>query len=130
MYRIGISYEFEAAHFLTEVPETHKCSRMHGHNYVVEIEMASESLNEEGFVIDYFNIKPIKTFIDENWDHRVLNEVVDFNPTVENLARFLFKKFRGPSAALWSKAYNTNGVFLSSVTIRETPSTYCTYSET
>lgn len=117
MYRIGIAYQFESAHFLTDVPEGHKCSRMHGHNYVVEIEMASETLNRSGFVIDYFDIRPIKTFIDENWDHQVLNDVVDFNPTVENLAKFLFKKFK-PHFPL-----------LSAVTFRETPSTYCRYTE-
>ena len=117
MFKIGIEYQFEAAHFLTGVPETHKCSRMHGHNYVVVVEMAAEGLDGVGFVIDYFDIRPIKDFIDKEWDHRVLNEVVDFNTTVENLAWFLFQRFK-PAFPL-----------LSAITIRETPTTYCTYSE-
>lgn len=117
MYRIGIEYQFEAAHFLFDVPEGHKCGRIHGHNYVVVVELESEVLDEVGFVKDYFDIKPIKTFIDENWDHRLRNECVDFNPTVENIAKFLYDEFKPQFKEL------------SAITIRETPTTYCTYSK-
>jgi 6-pyruvoyltetrahydropterin/6-carboxytetrahydropterin synthase len=117
MYRIGIEYQFEAAHYLTGVSADHKCARLHGHNYVVVVELASETLNECGFVRDYFDIKPIKTFIDCQWDHRLLNEFVDCDTTVENLAKLLYDKFKPEFPDL------------SSITIKETPTTYCTYSE-
>lgn len=116
MFRIGMSFEFESAHYLTNVPSSHKCSRMHGHNYVVEIEMASPELVND-FVIDYFDFAPIKDFVNKNWDHRILNDVVAFNTSVELLTQYLYQKFK-PMFPL-----------LSAVTIRETPSTYCTYSE-
>ena len=115
MYKIGIEYEFEAAHFLYGVPDTHKCSRMHGHNYVVIVELASETVDDYGFVLDYFDIKPIKTFIDEEWDHRVLNDVVSCNTTVENLAELLFTMFKPDFPQL------------SAITIKETPSTFARY---
>lgn len=117
MYKIGISYEFEAGHYLTGLPDTHKCTRQHGHNYVLIVELASEKLDDVGFVTDYFDIRPIKEYIDREWDHRMLNDIVDFNTTVENLACFLYKKFK-PEFPM-----------LSAITIKETPSTYARYEE-
>lgn len=59
MHIIGIEYQFEAGHYLTGLPDTHKCTRPHGHNYVVIVEFRSETLDEVGFVIDYFDARPI-----------------------------------------------------------------------
>jgi len=117
MHTIGIEYQFEAGHYLTGLPDTHKCSRPHGHNYVVIAEFQSETLNEVGFVIDYFDARPIKDFIDAEWDHRMLNDVVDFNTTVENLAAFLYHKFK-PQFPL-----------LSAITFKETPTTFARYED-
>lgn len=116
-YEIGIEYEFEAGHYLTGLPDTHKCSRLHGHNYVVVVELRSKELNKVGFVVDYFDIRPIKEYIDSQWDHRLLNEVVSFNTTVENLAAFLYREFKPRFPQLHA------------ITIKETPSTYARFTE-
>lgn len=117
MWKIGVEYNFESGHFLTGVPEGHKCGRPHGHNYVLIVELAGDTVDERGFVRDYFELKPIKQFVDEFWDHRMLNDVVDFDPTVENLTKFLYQRFKVEFPEL------------SSITLMETPSTYCTYYE-
>ena len=118
MHTIGIAYQFEAGHYLTGLPDTHKCSRPHGHNYEVIVEFKSATLNDVGFVIDYFDARPIKDFIDAEWDHRMLNDVVEFNTTVENLAEFLFTKFKPQFPQL------------SSITFKETPTSVARYEDT
>lgn len=118
MHIIGIEYQFEAGHWLEGLPSDHKCTRPHGHNYVVIVEMSSETLDSVGFVIDYFDIRPIKDFIDTTWDHRMLNDVVNFNTTVENLACYLYERFK-PTFPM-----------LSAITIRETPTTFARYERT
>ena len=91
MYRISKQFAFSASHQLMGVPEGHPCSRLHGHNYIVEIELSGESLNEAGFVRDYLELGELKSYIDEVLDHRHLNEVLgDDNVTAERLAKHLF----------------------------------------
>ena len=84
---------------------------------MLRVEFASETLDATGFIIDYFDIKPIKDYIDAEWDHRMLNDVLDFNPTVENMVKFLYDKFK----PLFHQ--------LSSITLKETPTTFATYSK-
>lgn len=92
MYRISKKFSFCASHCLAKLPEGHPCSRVHGHNYTVELVLGSPVLNEYGFVLDYREMTPFKTFIDDTLDHRHLNEVLTFHPTAENIAQFLFMK--------------------------------------
>jgi len=66
---------------------------MHGHNYVITVELRSINLDEAGFVLDYRKLDLVKSFLDKNFDHQHLNDVVDFNPSAENLARYIFKLF-------------------------------------
>ncbi len=115
MWTISIEYQFEAAHFLTKVPDGHKCKRLHGHNYVVVVECQSDTLDHRDFVIDYFDLRPIKQFLDENWDHRCLNDVVPVETTVENLTAYLWRKFKPQFECL------------SAIEIRETPTTRCRF---
>jgi 6-pyruvoyltetrahydropterin/6-carboxytetrahydropterin synthase len=117
MYSIGIEYQFESAHFLEGLHETHKCARLHGHNYVLIVELQSETLDEVGFIVDYFDLKPIKNYIDGHIDHRLLNDVFDFNPTVENMVKFFYEKFKS-----WFPE-------ISKITLKETPTTYASYWE-
>lgn len=90
MYRIGKRFSFDAAHLLHGLPEGHRCGRLHGHTYTVEIELTSEDLAPPGFVTDFADLAPLKWLLDERLDHRCLNEVLDFEPTSELLARQLF----------------------------------------
>jgi len=88
-HRIGKLYRFEAAHFLTGLPEGHQCAQMHGHSYAVEFVLTAEQLVGPGFVTDFGELAPVKRMIDETLDHCVLNEVLPVVPTSENLAAHL-----------------------------------------
>jgi 6-pyruvoyltetrahydropterin/6-carboxytetrahydropterin synthase len=83
MYRIMKEFHFSASHQLSHLPKGHQCARLHGHNYVVVVELASASLNADGFVRDYAELKALKRYIDEAFDHRHLNEVMEVASTAE-----------------------------------------------
>ncbi|MFN3130082.1 6-carboxytetrahydropterin synthase QueD [Roseibium sp.] len=91
MYRITKEFHFSASHQLIGLPDDHPCARFHGHNYVVDVELASSELNQIGFVRDYNELKSLKTYIDDTLDHRHLNDVLgDDCVTAERLAKHLF----------------------------------------
>lgn len=115
MFVISKRFDFSASHQLTGLPADHPCSRLHGHNYTVIVELESVDLNVVGFVTDYRELAPIKRLIDEEFDHRHLNEVVAFNPTAELLAKHFFERFL--------PAYPQ----LKSVSVKETDKTIATY---
>ena len=84
---------FESAHFLPHVPAGHRCGRMHGHSFRVEIAVRGEVDPHTGWLLDYAEIKRcVGPIIDES-DHRVLNEVPGLeNPTSEVLAGWLWQR--------------------------------------
>lgn len=93
MFIIRKEFAFSASHCLNHLPEGHPCSRVHGHNYIVTVELRSAILRN-GFVRDYRELDCVKKFLDENWDHRHLNDVImPIVPTAENMAHFLFEEF-------------------------------------
>lgn len=96
MYVISKRFGFEASHQLQGLPAGHKCARLHGHSYVVEVVLAAERLDGAGFVLDYGNLRPIKVFLDDRLDHRHLNDLLgDYgNPSAELLARWLYEQCR------------------------------------
>ena len=85
MYYISKRIEVAFAHQLNLTYES-KCQRFHGHNGIVMIYCCSESLDENGMVVDFSHVKKMIT---DKMDHRCLNEIFDFNPTAENLARWV-----------------------------------------
>jgi 6-pyruvoyltetrahydropterin/6-carboxytetrahydropterin synthase len=89
MYKITKRFDFCASHQLTGLPEGHQCGRLHGHNYSVTVHLFGE-LDKVGFIRDYGELSVVKNFIDTNVEHRHLNDVVDFNPTAENLAKWFY----------------------------------------
>lgn len=116
MYRICKEYHFSASHQLIHLPEDHPCARMHGHNYVVEVELCSEELNEHGFVRDYRELDALKIYIDEHLDHRHLNDVLgDACVTAEQLAKHFYEWCAGR----WLE--------VSAVRVKETPKTMAEY---
>jgi 6-pyruvoyltetrahydropterin/6-carboxytetrahydropterin synthase len=119
-YRIGRSFTFDAAHHLPGLPEGHKCARRHGHTYTVTVALEREDLVGPGFVTDFAELDPLKRHIAERLDHRDLNEVLDFAPTSELLARHL---------ADWFVAHVEPGVAgaLVSVRVAETPASWAEY---
>ena len=94
MFTIKKEFSFSASHQLQGLPDNHPCSRLHGHNYKVIVELRSEKLDEIGFVQDYRELDLIKEFIDRELDHRHLNEIFPYNPTAENLAKNLCTYFK------------------------------------
>lgn len=88
-FTVSKRFAFEAAHSLPHLPEGHKCRNMHGHSYVVEI-FCTGPLDKRGFVIDYAEISEAVKPILDNLDHQNLNEVLPFDTTAENIARWLF----------------------------------------
>lgn len=85
MYYVKKRIEVAMAHKLT-LPYESKCTRLHGHNAIITVYCCSEHLNSDGMVLDF---KKIKRIVEDMLDHRVANDVVDFNPTAENLARYI-----------------------------------------
>jgi 6-pyruvoyltetrahydropterin/6-carboxytetrahydropterin synthase len=116
MFSISKEFNFSASHLLTGLPDDHQCARLHGHNYIVRLVLADSLLNEVGFVRDYGELKQFKTFVDDVLDHRHLNDVFDFNPTAENMARQLFLMFKPVYPQL------------ACVQISETPKTWAEYA--
>lgn len=91
MYTIWKEFHFSASHQLMGLEEAHPCSRMHGHNYIVEVELQSETLGATGFVRDYRELEALKVYIDDVFDHRHLNDIVgDKNVTAESLAKHFY----------------------------------------
>lgn len=92
MFRITKEFHFSASHRLDHLPEDHQCHRLHGHNYIVVVELSGASLNSDGFVRDYHDLKALKTYIDDHFDHRHLNDVLGHAfTTAENLAKHFYE---------------------------------------
>ena len=84
---------FEAAHRLPNVPEGHKCARLHGHSFRVEVHLEGEVGSESGWVMDFADIRDVLEPIRLELDHYYLNEVDGLeNPTSENLARWIWER--------------------------------------
>jgi 6-pyruvoyltetrahydropterin/6-carboxytetrahydropterin synthase len=116
--RAEIFKEFtvEAAHRLPHVPAGHKCGRLHGHSFRIEVHVEGESGVDSGWVIDFAEIKTAFQPLERQLDHNYLNEIPGLeNPTSENLARWIWD---GLAPALTS---------LSRVVVRETCTSGCIY---
>ena len=89
-------FTFEAAHRLPGVPEGHKCRRLHGHSFRVEVHVGGEVDPEAGWVMDFADLKAAFAPLHDQLDHRYLNEVPGLaNPTSEVLARWIWDRLAG-----------------------------------
>ena len=85
-------YRFAAAHFLPKVPDGHKCKRMHGHNYELEVTIIDD-VSQSGFIIDFWDLDKIISQLIELVDHRTLNDIDGLeNPTAELIAEWFVSK--------------------------------------
>ena len=121
-YTMKILTDFSAAHLLRDYDGP--CSRLHGHNWKVEVNVSCTELNEIGMGMDFSEIKAATKTLIEQMDHRNLNEVPPFdkiNPTAENLAAYFYK--------ILSKELNDARVNVKNVTIWETDRACVSYTE-
>lgn len=85
MYYVTKRMEISGSHSL-DLPYPSKCSRTHGHNWVITVHCRALQLNPQGMVTDF---SEIKERITATLDHQNLNDILPFNPTAENLARWI-----------------------------------------
>lgn len=86
-------FRFEAAHALPTFPEGHKCRRLHGHSFKVDIVVAGEVDERRGYLVDYGEIKEACRPLERQLDHHYLNEIAGLeNPTSEMLARWIWQR--------------------------------------
>ena len=117
-------FRFEAAHFLPKMPEGHKCKRMHGHSFRLEVNLLGETDPETGLLIDFGDVKKIVKPYVEMLDHWCINDVGERedsdllrNPTSENVAQWFFETL------------NPLLPELNSIVIHETCTARCEYRE-
>jgi 6-pyruvoyltetrahydropterin/6-carboxytetrahydropterin synthase len=116
MMEIFREFTFEAAHRLPEVPEGHKCARLHGHSYRVSVQVEGPVDSDAGWVMDFADVKAAFKPIEQQLDHYYLNEIEGLeNPTSENLAMWIWDRLMPVLPEI------------SAVTVRETCTSGCTY---
>lgn len=110
-------FTIEAAHWLPQVPEGHKCRRMHGHSFHVQVSVRGPVDPRLGWVMDFAEIKTAWRIVDDQLDHRCLNDVKGLeNPTSENLARWIWMQLVPQLSGL------------SKVVVRETCTSGCVFT--
>jgi 6-pyruvoyltetrahydropterin/6-carboxytetrahydropterin synthase len=111
------AFTIEAAHRLPNVPTGHKCARLHGHSFRIELHLSGDVDAHRGWVMDFADVKEAFQPIYDQLDHHYLNEIAGLeNPTSENLARWVWQKVK-PRLPLLSK-----------IVIHETCTSGCEYT--
>jgi 6-pyruvoyltetrahydropterin/6-carboxytetrahydropterin synthase len=109
-------FSIEAAHRLPNVPEGHKCSRLHGHSFLVTVAVEGPVGEQSGRIMDFGDIKAAFAPIYDQLDHHYLNDIEGLeNPTSENMAIWIWQHLK-PKLPL-----------LSCITIKETCTSGCIY---
>jgi len=89
-WELVVRQKFSAAHFLEHYHG--KCEKMHGHTFEIEVHFQAGALDRSGISIDFGIIKEyLRQLVP---DHKVLNEVFEFSPSAENLARHFFEQIK------------------------------------
>ena len=111
------SFRIEAAHRLPNLPDDHKCSRLHGHSFAIEVHVTGDVDETTGWVMDFADISEVIKPIFECLDHHYLNEIEGLeNPTSENLAKWIWHKVK------------LQLPLLSAIVVKETCTSGCVYS--
>ncbi len=122
VHEVYVKTHFSAAHCLEGYDGD--CARMHGHNWIIEVYVRCERLNEIGIGIDFRDIKIAVKDVLQGLDHFNLNELPAFrsvNPTSENIARYLYKEL--------ARKLNGDAIRISKVKVSETPGAGAFYWE-
>ena len=111
------AFHIEAAHRLPNVPAGHKCARLHGHSFKVELVVSGELGAESGWVMDFADVKRAFQPLYDRLDHHYLNDIEGLeNPTSERLATWIWERLK-PTLPL-----------LSAVVVHETCTSGCRYT--
>jgi 6-pyruvoyltetrahydropterin/6-carboxytetrahydropterin synthase len=114
--KIVQAFTFEAAHHLPRVPDSHRCKRLHGHSYRVELTLEGPLDPASGFVADFFDVEAAFAPLMARLDHHLLNDVPGLdNPTAENIAVWIWREVN-PALPL-----------LAAVAVYETPNCWALY---
>ena len=109
-------FRFEAAHSLPNVPPGHKCGRLHGHSFRIEVTIRGAVDTRTGWLMDFAELKEKFRPLEDQLDHRFLNEVPGLeNSTSENIARWIWARLK-PEVSV-----------LHAITVHETCSSKCVY---
>jgi len=93
--KIYKQFTFEAAHRLPNVPEGHKCARLHGHSFHVEIHVSGPIGADTGWVMDFADLKTAFAPLHRVLDHNYLNDIPGLeNPTSEHIARWIWDRLQ------------------------------------
>ena len=121
-YQLKVVTDFASAHTLRDYPGA--CSRMHGHNWKVELEAVATQLDNVGMGVDFKVLKQAANEVGNELDHRYLNDLEPFkeiNPTAENIAAYMYKAI--------SDRVNNDSITVTAVTLWETERACVRYSE-
>lgn len=122
VYTMKIITDFAAAHLLRDYAGV--CSRLHGHNWKVEVVVRATKLDKIGMGMDFADIKAATRTLIASLDHRHLNEIPPFdeiNPTAENISAYIYRKL--------ADSLNTDQVKVDSITLWEIERACVTYAE-
>lgn len=110
-------FTFDSAHFLSKVPDTHKCKQIHGHTYRLVIYLDGPLHSDLGWVMDFGVVKQVVSPVIDILDHRLLNDIPGLeNPTCELVAKWIWDQIK-PGLPLLSK-----------IELHETPTSGVVYS--
>jgi len=138
MFTIRKEFKFEMAHRLMS-SYSKSCQRIHGHSYILEVFLESETLNEDGMVLDFGHLKDIADDYINSWDHAIVlcqrdNEyinkvgdgikIVSYNPTAEEMARDIYNHIKDKLSNL-----ENNNAVISKVRLHETRTGWAEYSK-
>ena len=95
MMEIRKSFTIEAAHRLPNVPAGHKCARLHGHSFNIEIAVGGPMDPDKGWIMDYGDIKQAFQPLFDRLDHNYLNDIAGLeNPTSEHVALWIWERLQ------------------------------------
>lgn len=101
MYKVTKHLEVAGSHQL-DLPYRSKCTNIHGHNWHIWITISSECLNSEGMVMDF---TLIKKEIHDWLDHKHINNLIECNPTAENMAALIAERLNNLLTPMWDGDY-------------------------
>ncbi len=113
---LEVDFRFEAAHHLPNVPDGHKCRRLHGHSFHCSVTVRGAVDSQSGWLLDYADVRGVTEPVRRQLDHYYLNEINGLsNPTSEVLARWIWDRLQPGLPQLHA------------VTVRETCTARCTF---